>query len=303
MREIISNRLSAVSIRDLLMVEAVAHHGGFRHAAAVIGISPSGLSHQIRKVEEILETSIFERGSQVTLTADGELVLEAITSTLESIARIETLRDGPNLPLGSVLRIGVISSLAPPDLVQLVELCSHHSPQTRVEIVSGKHQGLIRRLMDREIDLLITADTDFPDGLSHSDLLREGFILLVNPDLGVSNYVDLKCSKPGLLPISEDDFLPKTISAGVDELVNSSLTRAYGLSIEHRISLVSAGYGHALLPKGWVEGLSNNKANAIIELPEALSGQRTLRCVWRNSFVVGPHAAKLFQSGMNAQVN
>nr|WP_232244324.1 LysR family transcriptional regulator [Oligella ureolytica] len=36
------------------MVEAVAKHNSFRLAATAMDISTSGLSHQIRKVEEIL---------------------------------------------------------------------------------------------------------------------------------------------------------------------------------------------------------------------------------------------------------
>lgn len=295
MREVISNRLSAVSIRDLLLVEAVAQQHGFRRAAELIGISTSGLSHQIKKVEEIMGTAIFERGTQITLTADGAIILEAITATLQSVTRLEAIRERPAIPFGPVLRIGVISSLAPMDLVRFVECCRHNSPLTKIEIVSGKHLGLIRRLQEREIDLLITAGSDLPDGLSSSQLRNEGFALLVNQALGVRQFSDLTWCKTALLPISEDDFLPQKVSAGFSDLINSSLTRAYGLSIEHRVAMVSSGYGHALLPKGWVQGISDSEATAIIELPETLSGKRTLRCIWRNSFAFGPRVAEKLQ--------
>lgn len=299
MREVISNRLSAISIRDLLLVEAVARQGSFRQAAGAMGISTSGLSHQIRKVEDILGADIFERGARVTLTTSGRVVLEAIAATLESVTRLEALRNRLAMPFGAVLRIGVITSLAPGDLVRLVETCRRHSPQTRIEIVSGKHHGLLRRLQDREIDLMITAGNDFPSGLTQAELVREGFALLVNPAIGVPDLSRLASCKPDLLPISEDDFVPERIATGFGALINASLTRAFGLSAEHRIALVSAGYGHALLPKGWVRNSGPHDMTTLVGLPAALSDERTLRCIWRNSFAIGAEVAALFHAELN----
>ncbi|WJS85268.1 LysR family transcriptional regulator [Paracoccus sp. TOH] len=299
MREVISNRLSAISIRDLLLVEAVAQRGSFRQAAEAIGISTSGLSHQIRKVEDIFGAAIFERGTRVTLTTSGKMVLEAIADTLASATRLEALRDQPSMPLGAVLRIGVITSLAPGDLVRIVEACRRNSPQTRLEIVSGKHQGLLRRLQHREIDLLITAEDELPVGLCQTELIAEGFVLLVNPAIGVPELSCPGSCQPSLLPISEDDFVPPRISTGLSALINSSLTRAFGLSVEHRIALVSAGYGHALLPKGWVQGIPARHTTAIMDLPAALSDKRTLRSIWRNSFAIGAEVAALFHAELN----
>ena len=75
-REVISNKLAAVSVRDLLLVEAVAMKRSFRYAAIDMGISTSGLSYQVKKVEEILGQPIFERGSKITPTAFGKEVLD-----------------------------------------------------------------------------------------------------------------------------------------------------------------------------------------------------------------------------------
>lgn len=175
MCEVISNRLAAISLRDLLLVEAVARFKGFRPAAEVMGISASGLSHQVRKVELAFGHDIFERGQKVSLTKAGQQTLEVIEKVLGTMAALESpASDGGRL-LGPMLRLGIISSLAPSNLLRLMALCEAHSPGTEIELISGKHHGLMRRLMEREIDVLITADPTPPRELPRDAVVRRRF--------------------------------------------------------------------------------------------------------------------------------
>lgn len=303
MREVISNKLASVSIRDLLLVEAVAQQRSFRLAAEKMGISTSGLSYQVKKVEEVLGEPVFERGSKVSLTAYGINVLCQISAILESVTRLEALRDDSVAPFGKALRIGIISSVAPKDLLRILELCRQHSAPTKVEIVSGKHQGLVRRLLSREIDLLISAGSDIPGGTVHAELFRERFVLLARIDQMPSKLETLLSSHPGLLPLSEDDFVPPDMIRNLQALQTSSLTRAFGLSGEHRITLVSEGYGHALLPYGWVRGMSLPENMTIVALPEYMSSQeRVLNCIWRQSFSLGVEISHALHAGFLAEL-
>lgn len=87
-RTIISNKLSAVSIRDFLLVTTVWKRSSFKVVARELGISPSGLSHQVRKVEEALGTTLFERSSQqVKTTLEGEVLLSHIQDVLSRVIR------------------------------------------------------------------------------------------------------------------------------------------------------------------------------------------------------------------------
>jgi LysR family hydrogen peroxide-inducible transcriptional activator len=87
-RTIISNKLSAVSIRDLVLVRTVWKRSSFRTVARELGISPSGLSHQVRKVEEALGTAIFERSNQqVKATPEGKKLLSHIEDILREVGK------------------------------------------------------------------------------------------------------------------------------------------------------------------------------------------------------------------------
>lgn len=58
------------------MFEAAARTGSFRLAAADIGLTPSAISHAVRKLEQDLGTTLFARdGRNVMLTAEGRTLM------------------------------------------------------------------------------------------------------------------------------------------------------------------------------------------------------------------------------------
>jgi len=68
--------------------EAAAKEGSFTGAAASIGRTPSAISHAVRKLEEWLGTSLFERnGRNVSLTADGIALHRRIGPAFDELRR------------------------------------------------------------------------------------------------------------------------------------------------------------------------------------------------------------------------
>lgn len=67
--------------------EAAARHLSFKAAAAELGVTPTAISHQVRLLEDILETALFIRHTrQVTLTRAGQDLFEPAREGLDSIA-------------------------------------------------------------------------------------------------------------------------------------------------------------------------------------------------------------------------
>ncbi len=65
---------------------AAARRGRFRDAAEELGLTESAISHQIRKLEDFLHVSLFERaGSRVSLTEAGSWYFEDIDPALGRI--------------------------------------------------------------------------------------------------------------------------------------------------------------------------------------------------------------------------
>jgi len=66
---------------------AAARHGRFRDAARDLGVTESAVSHQIKRLEELVRMPLFDRnGPQVSLTADGRRYYAAIDPALLTIA-------------------------------------------------------------------------------------------------------------------------------------------------------------------------------------------------------------------------
>ena len=65
---------------------AAATHGRFREAAERLGVTEPAISHQIRRLEDFLHTTLFDRsGTGVRLTAAGRHSLEQIDPPIRQI--------------------------------------------------------------------------------------------------------------------------------------------------------------------------------------------------------------------------
>lgn len=75
---------------------AAARHGRFRDAAAVLGVTESAVSHQIRRLEDFLRVPLFERhGPRVSLTPTGARYFAEINPALQQIADATRAVVGP----------------------------------------------------------------------------------------------------------------------------------------------------------------------------------------------------------------
>ncbi len=88
------------TMSDLVAFLAVARERSFTRAAAKLGVSPSALSHTIRKLEERLGVRLLTRTSRsVSTTEPGERLLERVGPHFDEVANelaaLTELRDKP----------------------------------------------------------------------------------------------------------------------------------------------------------------------------------------------------------------
>lgn len=288
MWEEISNRLASLSIRDLILVAAVNRCGGFRAAAEEMGISASGLSHQVRKVEAVLGVTIFERGSRsVTPTEVGIGMLGRIDTFLQQVAEMGHEADRRAGAFGGRLRIGVISTVGPYLIPRVVAILRDQYPDIELVLMEGKHEGLSRRLKEGEIDLVIAACPLADEAFNQVEVLKEPFHLLTRADdpIATSGRIGQQLlSTINLLPLSEDDFPMDTANQATRDANCAGILnfRSYGLSIETRVRLVLA-HGYACLVPSLACGeLTAEKRLALVEIEDMPVG-RQIFALWRRS--------------------
>jgi LysR family hydrogen peroxide-inducible transcriptional activator len=144
-------------------------------------VSQPTLSVAIKKLEEELDVKIFERGaSEVSVTPLGEEIVRQAQQVIEQAAAIKEIAKRGKDPLNGPLRLGIIYTIGPyllPDLVR--HAIEHDVPQMPLMLQENFTVKLLEMLRTGELDCAIMAEP-FPDtGLAMAPLYDEPFMVAV----------------------------------------------------------------------------------------------------------------------------
>ena len=169
-----------MTLTELKYIVAVARERHFGRAAEACFVSQPTLSVAVKKLEEELDVKIFERSSnEVTITALGEDIVRQAQSVLDQAAEIKELAKRGKDPLAGVLTLGVIYTIGPYLLPDLVRQSIARTPQMPLMLQENFTVKLLEMLRTGEIDCAILAEP-FPDtGLAIAPLYDEPFLAAV----------------------------------------------------------------------------------------------------------------------------
>ena len=170
----------AMTLTELRYIVAVARERHFGRAAEACFVSQPTLSVAIKKLEEELDVKIFERGSnEVSLTALGTAIVRQAQSVIEQAAAIKEIAKRGQDPLSGPLKLGIIYTIGPYLLPQLVRHAIELTPQMPLMLQENFTVKLLDMLRTGELDCAIMAEP-FPDsGLAIAPLYDEPFVVAV----------------------------------------------------------------------------------------------------------------------------
>jgi len=168
-------------VTALEVFAAIAETRQVTKAARLLGITQSAASQQLASLEEACDAQLVDRSVRpLRLTQAGELCLRHAQRILNSIEDLATSmrHEGPR-PI-SVLRVGMLASIATtltPPLVRLTKEAFGVEDLTLHAGQSGDHEALLR---NKQADLVITSNPFYDmDGLERHDVLTESFLLVL----------------------------------------------------------------------------------------------------------------------------
>jgi LysR family hydrogen peroxide-inducible transcriptional activator len=169
-----------MTLTELKYIVAVAREKHFGKAAEACFVSQPTLSVAIKKLEEELELKLFERNaSEVAVTPLGEEIVRQAQVVLEQAASIKEIAKRGKDPLAGPLRLGVIYTIGPYLLPDLVRQVIEHTPQMPLMLQENLTAKLLEQLRLGEIDAAILAEP-FPDtNLAIAPLYDEPFVAVV----------------------------------------------------------------------------------------------------------------------------
>jgi LysR family transcriptional regulator, hydrogen peroxide-inducible genes activator len=166
-----------MTLTELKYIVAVAREKHFGKAADACHVSQPTLSVAVKKLEEELELKLFERNAnEVTVTPLGDEVVRQAQTVLEQAAAIREIAKRGKDPLAGPLKLGVIYTIGPYLLPDLVRQVIDRTPQMPLMLQENFTVKLLEQLRLGEIDCAILAEP-FPDtNLAIAPLYDEPFV-------------------------------------------------------------------------------------------------------------------------------
>jgi len=169
-----------MTFNELRYLVAVAQERSFGRAAQRCFVSQPALSVAIQKLEDELGAQLFERGkTEVTVTPVGERIVEQAQKVLEEAARIRDIAQAGRNQLVGLFRLGVIYTVAPYLLPDLIPALNARAPQMPLEIEENLTEQLEVALKSGRVDAAIIALPFQPPGVTTDFLYEEPFQVVV----------------------------------------------------------------------------------------------------------------------------
>lgn len=238
---------SRISLNAIRMFAAVVRHRAITGAAEELHVTPSAVSHQLRKLEREIGLPLFERGNNSIMpTAQGARLYQGAAGAIEDIDRAVAAltRDARQVVVRAPL------SFAIRWLIPALERFKANHPGIQVRVETS-HYNQFR--LEYGIDLAITyhrVDESAPDA---DLLLRDDCVPVASP--GLLHRHAGEEGKPTSIPAlqcSADNWDWKLWAKAVD-LRFDELTLADGFDIDDAaLHGAVAGYGMTLAPAAMI---------------------------------------------------
>ncbi|MBS0321737.1 MAG: hydrogen peroxide-inducible genes activator [Proteobacteria bacterium] len=242
-----------MTLNELRYVVAVAHERSFGRAAARCFVSQPALSVAIQKLEDELGAPLFERGkNEVTVTPVGERIVAQAQRVLEEATRLRDIAKAGADPLVGPLSLGVIYTVAPYLLPDLVPALRARAPAMPLDIEENLTEELEAALKNGRIDAAIIALPFAPPGVVTEFLYEEPFEVVVPHD---HRWASRKAIDPAELAgehailLNAGHCFRDQVLDACPELSHGDAQVARTSSLETVRNMVASGLGISILPR------------------------------------------------------
>lgn len=245
-----------VSIMDIYLLRyflAVVETGSFTRAADRVFVTQPTLSAGIKKLEQQLGHSLFERTNRrVFLTDAGTRFLPRAKAILhECNMAQQVLDEAGQTPL---LRIGVLTTLSNRKVGSLLASFRDRMPSAAIEITDGTEQELENRLEDRSLDFALSVHRGEP--LDRSvPLGSEPYVFILSTDHALA-----KRTRVGATDLAEEYMIVRSRCEVLSETSRYFTDRNVRPRLVYRtpndsraVAMVAAGVGGTVVPASLVD--------------------------------------------------
>lgn len=295
-----------MTLNELRYIVAVAQERNFRRAAEISFISQPALSLAIQKLEEELGLKIFERGkNNVSVTPVGTEIVGQAQRTLEEAERIrEIARQGKD-HLAGTLRLGIIYSVGPYLLPDLVPALKKLAPDMPLEIEENITANLDTLLHNGKLDVIIIALPFGDSGIATQAVYDEPFEVVVDNEHRWVNRRSIRAeelSTEKVLLLDSGHCFSNQVAEACPELNRKGTDIQQGTSFETIRNMVASGLGITVLPASANSARYRSKLLKVKPFTNPAPSRR-IALAWRKSFARGQAIEVLAQAIAQAKIS
>jgi len=284
-----------MTLTELRYLVALAETGHFRKAAEQCNVSQPTLSIAIKKLEEELGISLFERSRhQVSATPIGERIVAQASTVLQEAKNLQHLAEQGKDPLGSMLSVGAIYTVGPYLFPRLVSSLQHAAPNMPLFIEESYTAVLRGKLARGQLDaIFIALPFTEPDVVTRA-VYDEPFVVLLPQEHPLANekYIDpATLAEHRVLLMGEGHcFRDQVLDAcpGLQQAIKdnhaSGQAVVEGSSLETLKHMVASGLGITVLPKSAADIATYSGPTLLVREFTAPAPMRTIALAWRVSY-------------------
>lgn len=283
-----------MTLSELRYIVAVARERHFGRAAERCHVSQPTLSVAVKKLEDELGITLFERSRQdVSLTDIGRRIVSQAQRVLEEVDVLKAMAVADKDPLVGALRLGVIYTIGPYLLPHLIPLLHERAPRMPLVIEENYTARLSEKLKQGELDAILIALPFEEAGVVTRAVYDEPFVVVLpashpwqeretvdNSEIGEENLLLLgagHCFRDQVLnacpachrSVQREDSLQKSVE---------------GSSLETIRHMVASGMGITVLPCTAAGADRYEQRLLAVRRFTPPAPQRRVALAWRRSF-------------------
>ena len=276
-----------MNLQQLKYIVALNRFRNFARAAEACLVSQPTLSAMLVKLEEELDTRIFERNNKtVSPTASGKKIIRQAETALQEIERISEIVMEDKGEIGGRLSLAVGPTIAPYILPKFIRHYRENYPSVDLNIQELKADFMLDSLLRGETDAGIAISDNIREGILEIPLYTEKFYVY----LAESCWRKLPVFKPEKLEY-ENMWIMKEAQCLRNSAFSFCKARSKGHhiyeagSIETLIRIVDENGGFTIIPEMHLPFLSEEQRRNVRKIEGDYLSQRRISLYIREDYI------------------
>src|SRR5690242_19067610 len=277
-----------MTLTELRYVVSLAQERHFGRAAQKCFVTQPTLSLALAKLEDELGVKLFERNkNEVLVTARGQAIVEQARRVLDEVGKISYMARGSSDQLAGALRLGVIPTIGPYLLPDLVPILRKRAPGMPLAIEENFTGNLAPMLREGELDVVIIALPFAVPGVKTRVVYEEPFSVVVpegHPWESRKAVKPSELSDENLLVLNAGHCFRDQVLEACPGQANTALPEGRaGSSLETIRNMVASGLGVSVLPTSALAARYASKLLKVVPFSTPVPS-RKVALAWRASF-------------------